>query len=159
MLFTVAAAVSLVLSAVLLWPWSGDRSLRLLRFSTADGSSVQYVLSEEGGSPVLSRERNEPHFHRLGSHSPQWEERLGFGVGRSIALAWADGLPDVLAVKVPQLAVWLALWALPVIWLIRWDRSRRQLRRRFAGLCQRCGYDLRATPHRCPECGAVPAAR
>ncbi|MGB7157565.1 MAG: hypothetical protein WBD40_05835 [Tepidisphaeraceae bacterium] len=36
-------------------------------------------------------------------------------------------------------------------------RPRLVRRRIKRGLCVACGYDVRATPERCPECGLVPA--
>jgi hypothetical protein len=59
---------------------------------------------------------------------------------------------------------WLNLvaphWALasvtlltPLVWAYRYQRLRRRVAK---CICAHCGYDLRATPDRCPECGAVP---
>jgi len=42
---------------------------------------------------------------------------------------------------------------LPVRWWQFRKRSFRKARLASAGLCSACGYDLRVTPERCPECG------
>ena len=50
----------------------------------------------------------------------------------------------------------IAIPFLPLAWLA----IKRVIGRRHQpGHCKRCGYDLRATPDRCPECGSIPAAK
>ena len=57
-------------------------------------------------------------------------------------------------VTIPYWAVLLLLAIAPARALWRARRSRWRLR---AGRCRTCGYDLRATHHRCPECGTAVA--
>jgi hypothetical protein len=44
---------------------------------------------------------------------------------------------------------------LPAHWLHLHARLRRTLRRLRLGLCPTCGYDLRASKNKCPECGSA----
>ena len=125
-----------------------------------------YMRAEELNKSKAMPRRATWHFNwsRGRSHSrfaqgPEWAARLGldweFGKvregGRANGEYWSNR--DVF-LCVPY-------WALVLVpgaagWLIG-RRPRRRRRRLRRGLCAACGYDVRATPGRCPECGFTAA--
>jgi hypothetical protein len=76
---------------------------------------------------------------------------LGFSSRRHVF----EGYPYNLWIwRLPTWSLVSAFTVLPAIVTFRQVRAARRRRRRDRlGLCPLCGYDLRATPGRCPECG------
>jgi hypothetical protein len=79
---------------------------------------------------------------------------------RFLRFAWAAHDPPAEAYRlrmliVPYWSLTLLTAILPAIWFRAAWRRRVRRRRDAGGLCPACGYDLRATPGRCPECGAA----
>ena len=71
----------------------------------------------------------------------------GFGYGNFVF----PGRPEyVRGVWFPH---WFAVLLLAILPAVRLRAHLRNRKRNRAGLCPKCGYDLRATPDRCPECG------
>lgn len=64
----------------------------------------------------------------------------------------------VSALRSYRVSYWAAALAasLPLLALFAFRRVHaRAASKSLPSLCGRCGYDLRATPYRCPECGSV----
>src|SRR5688500_5678959 len=107
--------------------------LEAMSAATDDVQPYPDAAFEEGTTLMLSMGR-----FRLG--------RGTFPVGDTMAP------PAFTAAAVPHWFV-LLLTGLPsVLWLRATVRRRRWARQ---GRCRACGYDLRSSPDRCPECGAA----
>ena len=89
------------------------------------------------------------------SHPPTQLSMGGSLAGRlGFSYYWEGPLRNVI---VPAWAVAAPAGMVGASGLWRELRTRRRGRRIRSGCCVRCGYDLRATPGRCPECGTIAA--
>jgi len=102
------------------------------------------------------------HWHDPGLHLTRSEpsniRSNPYNVWSVAGFAYFKAESPALSSKVFAIPHWalLSLWAIaPLNWLItRWRRRSRN-----TTACSTCGYDLRATPDRCPECGTAAALR
>jgi hypothetical protein len=110
---------------------------------------------------------------RLSSFSTHWyarfvqnDTKMGthwtwgrFGIAREVSANFTYpllGLDSVSRTHRLQIPLWSFALSLMVPPMIKAKRHITARRRAALSRCMRCGYDLRATPARCPECGTEP---
>ena len=77
---------------------------------------------------------------------------FGGGVTGNPRFARVRRIPEFWAIVIPYWFLILLSGAAPGWWLYT---HRRRLHRVRNGLCLRCGYDLRESKDKCPECGTA----
>jgi hypothetical protein len=167
-LFNLSSATSLLLCAVAAVAWFASYWFTLSRDFSCGG--VHWVAQSDRGSLLLMQlpsltdaelqSLRQKSFGAGGLKPVQWgrsswRQRL-FGAASPPTIRLvptAPGKYQTLSVagELSYALVAAVTLMLPVGWAA--TALRRGRRRKRVGLCLSCGYDLRATPGRCPECG------
>jgi hypothetical protein len=152
-LLPTAALISLLLCIATIILWS--RSTRKLSPAAADSFDIVHDVPNESYIWIISDQGRLAFCRQHGHdwHSPHTAFRI-------LGLEYASSTVGQSYLKDLYLPYWLltvVTLILPLACTLSWIRRFTTTRRQRAGLCPTCGYDLRATPDRCPECGAIPS--
>ena len=144
-LLNIAAAFSLAafLASGVFWArsYQFDHSQTGESISFTRSDPLWWVISHRGGV-TLCRQYGKEWGKEFGN-----AQLLGFRLG---GLKGPRG--SLINLRFPYWFLSTATAVLPLAWGVRALRARRGRRE---GLCRRCGYDLRASAGRCPECGSA----
>ena len=164
-LFNLAAAVSaaLCVATVVMWVGSYSDPWSLIRWGDSVKATSHQLLAYHGkisfrmawstrpvSTPYVVMTLAPVEAFRFAGFS-YWRDDVTVQTRRGNPLPGRHGIQSAwaLALAWPTLLTMI----LPAVWIVR---RLRALRGTDPLICPTCGYDLRATPGRCPECGHVP---
>lgn len=144
-------------SAVDLYSNYGLLNLRMIHWAEAGISLPKHPIRYDKGRAY----RPDPHVSPIGTVH-DWSA-LGFRYWSGVpAPPIGTGQNQVSGVAAPGWRLVAPHWFLavltafpPTLWCMRLLRRWRERHRRESGRCIKCGYDLRASGGRCPECGTL----
>jgi hypothetical protein len=157
-LFNALTVLSLILfvAMVVLWVRSyREPSDRVVLKPEPD----ERAIFARSGTLYLIAEDNWPDIDDLTWGTEYERTALGFGTSGHITRRWKldPGIVTSGYLRRWHMPLWSACLVFALLPSVRLSRTLLRNRRPRPGLCQKCGYDLRATPERCPECGTIPA--
>jgi len=120
-------------------------------------SRSSYGLSASPGQlSFLIEEMTDPYSSYFSGPTTSYKRLEIAGLSRkmsgTLGFDWnQDTIGEELSTRSLSIPFWFiaSISGIPAFLLLRRKRSA------IVGKCAACGYDLRATPERCPECGAI----
>ncbi len=169
------AAIMLFITSAVMWAWIGRYNYGVVDMrgrtsvsltTTSDALVIHRQIASapfpnqtdvfQGGYPLPLP----PRTIRVVEEG-RWRHEV-FGVGASGMIMTFSGAPTTPPLRMSHMTVSMPFWLIGALcvplplWLAATHRRASTRQRRCArGECEHCGYDLRGTPGRCPECGSA----